>query len=79
MRRFYQSLYNSETIKESEDSTLYEFPKEFNILNNGEKLALDKEISEEELKEQVFESGANKSLGPDGFANEFYKAMWTKI
>ena len=49
MRRFYQSLYNSKTTNKLEDSNLSEFPKEFNILDNDEKLAVNKEIPVEEL------------------------------
>ena len=76
MRRFYQSLYNFKSIKPIEDSKLAEFPEYFERLNETEKLLLDKKISEEELKMIVFGSGLNKSPGPDGFTNEFYKKFW---
>ena len=79
MRKFYQSLYNFKTIKNIEESNLSEFPKKFNKLSENEKIALDSEISEEELKRQVFNSASNKSPGPDGYTNEFYKAFWHKI
>ena len=79
MRKFYQSLYNYKPIKNIDESNLSEFPKKINKLNENEKLALDNEISEEELRKQVFNSASNKSPGPDGFTNEFYKAFWFKI
>ena len=79
MRKFYQSLYNYKPIKNIDESNLSEFPKKFNKLNENEKLALDNEISEEEFRKQVFNSASNKSPGPDGFTNEFYKAFWFKI
>ena len=79
MRRFYQSLYDHKDIKNLEDSNLSEFPPKFNKLSEKEKLALDDDISEEELKIHVFNSGANKSPGPDGYTNEFYKAFWSRI
>ena len=40
---------------------------------------MEKEISEEELKTIVYKSKNNKSPGPDGFSNEFYKKIWTQI
>ena len=79
MRRFYQSLYSSKQIKPLEESNLSEFPRHFNILNENEKSALDADITECELKTQVFKSGLNKSPGPDGFTNEFRRTFWFKI
>ena len=40
---------------------------------------MEKEISEDELKTIVYKSKNNKSPGPDGFSNEFYKIFWTQI
>ena len=79
MRRFYQSLYDFKPIKNIEDSELVEFSRNFNKLNENEKMALDREISEEELRKQIFNSPSNKSPGPDGYTNEFYKALWNKL
>ena len=81
MRIFYQSLYSYKSIKDLDNSKLSEFPNEFNTLNEteDERLSLDSEISEKELKCQVFGSGSNKSPGPDRYTNKFYKAFGTKI
>ena len=79
MRRFYQSLYSSKQIKPLEESNLSGFPSHFNILSENERAALDENITESELKTQVFKSGLNKSPGPDGFTNEFYRILWVKI
>ena len=81
MRIFYQSLYSYKPIKDLDNSKLSEFPNEFNTLNEteDERLSLDSEISEKELKCQVFGSGSNKSPGPDGYTNEIYKAFGAKI
>ena len=79
MRRFYQSLYDHKDTKNLEDSNLSEFPTKFNKLSEKEKMALDGDISEVELNKHVFNSGANKSPGPDGYTNEFYKAFWSRI
>ena len=79
MRRFYQSLYNFKLIKPIENSELAEFPSYFNKLNEIEKMSLDNQISEDELKGIVFGSGLNKSPGPDGYTNEFYRSLWSKL
>ena len=79
MRRFYQSLYNKKDIKSLSDSKFSEFPKKFNKLSDVEKASLDSDITIEELEKHVFNNGANKSPGPDGYTNEFYKTLWTKI
>ena len=79
MRRFYQSLYNSKQVKPLDESNLSGFSSHFNILSDDERVALDAEITEGELKTQVFKSGLNKSPGPDGFTNEFYRVLWSKI
>ena len=79
MRRFYQSLYDFKPVKNIEDSDLAEFPQNFNRLNENDKNALDREISEEELKRQIFNSASNKSPGPDGYTNEFYKVLWNTL
>ena len=79
MRRFYQSLYNFKYIIPIEDSKLADFPKHFRKLSQKEKFSLDDEISEEELRAVVLGSGSNKSPGPDGYSNEFYKRFWSLL
>ena len=79
MRRLYQSLYSSKLIRLLEESNLSEFPEHFNVLDENESAALDTDITEDELKTQVFKSGLNKSPGPDDFTNEFYRILWSKI
>ena len=79
MRRFYQSLYNSKQVKPLDESNLLRFSHNFNVLSENESAALDAEITEGELKTQIFKSGLNKSPGPDGFTNEFYRILWFKI
>ncbi|XP_026459206.1 uncharacterized protein LOC113359847 [Papaver somniferum] len=39
-------------------------------------ISLEKEFSEEEVKNVMDHFGVNKSTGPDGFAMEFYKHAW---
>ena len=79
MRRFYQSLYNSKQVKPLDESNISGFSHNFNVLSENESAALDAEITEGELKTQIFKSGLNKSPGPDGFTNEFYRILWFKI
>ena len=75
MRILYQSLYSSKPIRLLEESNLSEFPEHFNVLDENESAALDTDITEDELKTQVFKSGLNKSPGPDDFTNEFYRIL----
>ena len=59
--------------------TLTQYGHPFNIANNfpqlnkEEKFDMEKEISEDELRNIVYKSKNKKSPGPDGFSNEFYK------
>ena len=79
MRRFYQSLYNYKQTQGIEDSNLFEYTSSFETLNDTEKDSLDDCITEEELRGVVFNSGTNKSPGPGGYTNEFYKSLWTSL
>ncbi|GJW78377.1 hypothetical protein Tco_0140059 [Tanacetum coccineum] len=38
-----------------------------------------KEITDNEIKEAMFDIGDNKSLGPDGFTSTFFKKSWNVI
>ena len=48
-------------------------------LNEEEKGSVEREINIEDLKYIVYKSKNNKSPGPDGFSNEFYKIFWDQI
>ena len=40
---------------------------------------LEKEVNEEEIMKLVFELGAMKALGPDGFNGIFYQKYWEVV
>ena len=40
---------------------------------------MEKEIALEELQSIIIKSKNNKSPGPDGFTNEYYKILWPTI
>jgi hypothetical protein len=45
-------------------------------VTNTENEALIKPFTEDEVKSAVFQMEQNKSLGPDGFIDEFYQVFW---
>ena len=47
--------------------------------SEGERSQLIKPVTSEEIKEVMFKMPSNKSLGPDGFTSEFFKASWSII
>ena len=48
-------------------------------LSKNENSKLEEQISIEDLKHIVYKSKNNKSPGPDGYSNEFYKIFWNQI
>ena len=76
MRLFYEKLYSKQEIIKIEDSLFKNFEDKLNKLNKKESSNLDNKITLTELGNQVFSTGNNKSPGPDGFTNEFFKSFW---
>ena len=79
MRLFYEKLYTEQDNIDIEDTSLSPIKEKVKKLNEYEKENLEKEISMEELGNIVKQSKNNKSPGPDGFSNEFYKIFWPNI
>ncbi|GJY01398.1 RNA-directed DNA polymerase, eukaryota [Tanacetum coccineum] len=52
------------------------FPKR---LSSEQKADLDSNITKEEIRKAVWNCGANKSPGPDGFTLEFFKRYWSLV
>ena len=48
-------------------------------LTEDDKMDLERDISLTDLKGIVFKSKNNKSPGPDGYSNNFYKNFWEQI
>ncbi|CAN1848719.1 LINE-1 reverse transcriptase homolog, partial [Linum perenne] len=40
---------------------------------------LSRDISDEEIKQAIFQLGASKAPGPDGFSGAFFRKMWTLV
>ena len=79
MKIFYESLYKNQQTDSLEESNYKHLADKMPKLNETDRLNIEKEISLEELKTTVYKSKNNKSPGPDGFSNEFYKKIWTQI
>ena len=79
MKIFYESLYKNQQTDSLEESNYKHLADKMPKLNETDRLNIEKEISLEELKTTVYKSKNNKSPGPDGFSNEFYKKFWTQI
>ena len=79
MRIFYESLYSERKIIKLEDSIFETYKNNLKKLNDDESSNLDNKISLDELNKQIFSTSNNKSPGPDGFTNEFFKIFWDEI
>ena len=79
MRVFYEQLYRRRDIVNVEDSIFNNYEQNLNKLNNEESSKLDLNITIDELYDQVFSTKNNKSPGPDGFTNEFFKTFWDSL
>ena len=55
------------------------YQKDMPKLSNEESSKLDLKITLKELYTQIFSTINNKSSGPDGFTNEFFKIFWDEL
>ena len=78
MSEFYTKLYSKQETLEINNTSFKGIEEKLPILNESEKNNLEKEITEEEIKEVIRKSKNNKSPGPDGYSNEFYKIELNK-
>ena len=79
MKNFYQGLYNENNTIHMEDSSYANITNKLTKLTEDEKTGIERAIILEDLKNIVYKSKNNKSPGPDGFSNEFYKIFWLQI
>ena len=79
MRIFYENLYSYKNITHLEESSFQSFLENLPKLSYEESSKLSSQITMEELQSQVFSTRNNKSPGPDGFTNEFFKFFWKEI
>ncbi|CAN1817880.1 LINE-1 retrotransposable element ORF2 protein [Linum perenne] len=75
IREFYENLFSArDPVDNGEINT--GIPS---IITDEINQWLCKEVSEEEIKNAVFQMGANKSPGPDGFPGLFYQKYWDVV
>ena len=79
MKNFYETLYSKKCTTNINDTSYANIQNQLPKLTELEKKDISKEISIENLRHIVFKSKNNKSPGPDGFSNEFFKIFWLQI
>ena len=79
MRNFYENLFKERDSISIEETTFKDIEEKLLKLNEEDKAEIEAEISLEELKLVVMKSKNNKSPGPDGYTNEFFKLFWPNI
>lgn len=70
VREFYVQLYTSENST-SCDTSSWSFPP----LSHSDKRWLNQEVAAPEIKEVIFQMGANKASGPNGFLPSFFQKV----
>ena len=73
MHTFYQNLYKGKEVLDLDDSRFCEVKHSIKKFNTEQLKNLEQEISFNALENVVKLAKYNKSPGPDGFSNEFYK------
>ena len=72
--KFYTELYRSDP------DVCFNIVNDTNIfLHNTQIEHLNRPISQEEVKDALFNMPSNKSPGPDGIPAEIYKLLWNEI
>ena len=79
MKDFYENLYKEKESTDINNTNFEQIANNVTKLNEEHKLNIEREISLEDLKHIVFKSKNNKSPGPDGYSNKFYKIFWDQI
>ena len=79
MKTFYQNLYNKGETIDLNETNYSDIENRLPKLSVEENIEVERDISLEDLQYIVTKSKNNKSPGPDGFSNEFYKIFWPHI
>ena len=78
MRNFYNQLNKKKNIMNIDQTSFANIEGKFNKLNNEDRDDLEKDITISELQ-NIVNNSKNKSPGPDGYTNEFYKTFWSSL
>ena len=78
IQNFYQNLYNSQNIP---DTNIHKYLEDFTLptLNDNQKKNIGSFITEKEIDNAIKEMNLNKSPGSDGLTAEFYKTFRTQL
>ena len=79
MKVFYENLYKERETPNIEEKGFNHVIENLTKLDDIDRNQVEKEITMAELETIVNKSKNNKSPGPDGFSNEFYKIFWNQI
>ena len=79
MRNLYTTLFKNKKNISIEEKPLSHVKNNLIKLNDSEKEDMEKEITLDELHTIIEKSENNKSPGPDGYSNEFFKIFWPSI
>ena len=76
---FYSDLYNKQETTRIEETSYKRIEDKLPKLSDTEKQNLEAKINTEEIINVIQKSKNNKSPGPAGFSNEFYKIFWPEL
>ena len=79
MRKFYNNLFRKKENIDINKTNLEKIGEKLPKLKDDDKKDLEREITLEELHGIIQKSKNNKSPGPDGFTNEFFKTFWGSL
>ena len=79
MKTFYRNVYNKGETTDLNESNYSDIENRLPKLSEEENIEIERDISLEDLQYIVNKTKNNKSPGPDGFSNEFYKIFWPHI
>ncbi|KAK4263572.1 hypothetical protein QN277_028965 [Acacia crassicarpa] len=72
---FYQKLFSSVGSRQMEQAVSYVSK----MVTEEENASLMRPVTNQEIEESVFQVGAHKAPGPDGYSAVFYHAAWKEI
>lgn len=77
VKEYFQKLYSSDNIVSSQFEEVYSgFQKR---VTDDMNMDLIKPVTAEEIETAIFDIGAHRGLGPDGFSAIFYHQYWEDL
>ncbi|XP_050221646.1 uncharacterized protein LOC126671873 [Mercurialis annua] len=72
-------FHNSIKQRQTRKNTSNLFLRDGHLLIDDDRIEMDKEVTDEEIKRSMFSINGDKALGPDGFSSEFFKKSWSIV